>query len=158
MSRLLKLPNVNTISAMVFHLGSGPNFRYAYTDHINRSFLEQAYVHAQATFVKLSYSASAPLFTSAANVRKYRDNLRYDYLNMTRTSLAHPHVSPLPRFFFFSKRYKRYSKINGTIYQQASYKRSERIRLQKYHNRLFVWHSCVRSWSSTASRDTIRKI
>ncbi|XP_050461377.1 glutamate receptor ionotropic, kainate 2-like [Cataglyphis hispanica] len=29
MSRLLKLPNVNTISAMVFHLGSGPNFRQA---------------------------------------------------------------------------------------------------------------------------------
>ncbi|XP_028050144.1 glutamate receptor ionotropic, kainate 2 isoform X2 [Monomorium pharaonis] len=27
MNRLLKLPNMNTISAMVFHLGSGPNFR-----------------------------------------------------------------------------------------------------------------------------------
>ncbi|XP_011157526.3 glutamate receptor ionotropic, kainate 2 isoform X2 [Solenopsis invicta] len=29
MNRLLKLPNMNTISAMVFHLGSGPNFRPA---------------------------------------------------------------------------------------------------------------------------------
>ncbi|XP_072745112.1 glutamate receptor ionotropic, kainate 2-like isoform X2 [Anoplolepis gracilipes] len=29
MSRLLKLPNMNSISAMAFHLGSGPNFRKA---------------------------------------------------------------------------------------------------------------------------------
>ncbi|XP_011872397.1 PREDICTED: glutamate receptor ionotropic, kainate 2-like isoform X2 [Vollenhovia emeryi] len=29
MNRLLKLPNMNTIFAMVFHLGSGPNFRQA---------------------------------------------------------------------------------------------------------------------------------
>lgn len=137
MSRLLKLPNVNTISAMAFHLGSGPNFRYACTNHINRSFLEQACVQAQATFVKQSYYAPVPLLSSAVNARKYRDDLRYDCPDMMRTSLAQLHMSQLPREILL-KRYKRYSKINGIIYLQASHERSKKIRLQKYHNRLFV--------------------
>lgn len=99
MNRLLKLPNLSTISAMIFHLGSGPNFRYACANHINKSFLIRACVHAQATFVKQSYYAPVLLFSPAVNARKYRDDLRYDCLDMKRTSLAQPHMSLLPRFF-----------------------------------------------------------
>lgn len=56
-------------------------------------------MHAQATFVKQSYYAPVLLFSPAVNARKYRDDLRYDCLDMKQTSLAQPHMSLLPTFF-----------------------------------------------------------
>lgn len=71
-------------------------------------------LHVQTTFVKQSYSAPVPLFNSIVNARKYRDDLRYDYLSMMQTSLAQPRVA-IAKIFQRDIRANR-KLINGIIY------------------------------------------
>lgn len=73
-------------------------------------------MHARATFIKQSYYAPVPLFNSAVNARKYRDDLRYDYLDTKQASLGLPHIATVnyPFFFFFFENTS-YPKINKTF-------------------------------------------